>query len=247
MGIALAVAALLAGTCAVSAYAVPETDAAWVLVLRHLIRQQQMKATILCGKLKFQITIPAYHWYSMKKLSLEEQAAAIQDATTPRESTAVASSGAAGSANIGAAASMAASVEAGQFAFTTYGYGHCVGMSRTALTTIMRPTAAMTTSQFCFIIFRYHTGAGECVQHDHCERCDRQLCGYHFTDRIQRDELHHAPGGNEAPRQSLLYSYIMFNGGSVNNVILKPNPPQNVIDAVSAVAGQALYYDGDAL
>ena len=28
MGIALAVAALLAGTCAVSAYAVPETDAA---------------------------------------------------------------------------------------------------------------------------------------------------------------------------------------------------------------------------
>ena len=41
------------------------------------------------------------------------------------------------------------------------------------------------------------------------------------------------------------YSYIMFNGGSVNNVILKPNPPQNVIDAVSAVAGQALYYDGD--
>ena len=40
------------------------------------------------------------------------------------------------------------------------------------------------------------------------------------------------------------YTYIMFNGGSVNNVILKPNPPQNVIDAVSAVAGQALYYDG---
>jgi len=25
---------------------------------------------------------------------------------------------------------MAASVEAGQFAFTTYGYGHCVGMSQ---------------------------------------------------------------------------------------------------------------------
>ena len=25
---------------------------------------------------------------------------------------------------------------------------------------------------------------------------------------------------------------------------MKPNPPQNVIDAVSAVAGQALYYDG---
>ena len=27
-------------------------------------------------------------------------------------------------------------------------------------------------------------------------------------------------------------------------MILKPNPPQNVIDAVSAVAGQALYYNG---
>lgn len=68
MGIALAVAALLAGTCAVSAYAVPEQKQQ-VLVLLSLTRQlRQTKATILCGKLKFQITIPAYLWFSMKKL-----------------------------------------------------------------------------------------------------------------------------------------------------------------------------------
>ena len=40
------------------------------------------------------------------------------------------------------------------------------------------------------------------------------------------------------------YSYIMYNGGSVTGVALKENPPQNVVDAVSSVLGQALYYDG---
>ena len=40
-----------------------------VLFNDSLTRQlRQTKATILCGKLKFQITIPAYLWFSMKKL-----------------------------------------------------------------------------------------------------------------------------------------------------------------------------------
>lgn len=130
MGIALAVAALLAGTCAVSAYAVPETDAAGTsTAASDTTAANESDDTLWKAEISDYDSSLSLVQYEEVKPS-EEQAAAIQDATTRRESTAVASSGAAGSANIGAAASMAASVEAGQFAFTTYGYGHCVGMSQ---------------------------------------------------------------------------------------------------------------------
>jgi SpoIID/LytB domain protein len=41
-----------------------------------------------------------------------------------------------------------------------------------------------------------------------------------------------------------VYTYIMNAGGSVDNLCPKPDPPQNVIDAVNAVLGEALYYNG---
>ena len=41
------------------------------------------------------------------------------------------------------------------------------------------------------------------------------------------------------------YTYVKFNGNVGSGMLLKPNPPQNVINAVAEVLGQACYYNGD--
>lgn len=68
MGIALAVAALLAGTCAVSAYAVPETDAAGTSTAASDTTAANESDDTL-WKAEISDYDSAYHWYSMKKLS----------------------------------------------------------------------------------------------------------------------------------------------------------------------------------
>ncbi len=244
MGIALAVAALLAGTCAVSAYAVPETDAAGTsTAAADTTAANESDDTLWKAEISDYDSSLSLVQYEEVKPS-EEQAAAIQDATTPRESTAVASSDAAGSANIGAAASMAASVEAGQFAFTTYGYGHCVGMSQNGANYY----ATYGGYDYQSILFHYFPGT-TLVQESASSTITANGVTGSYVDIISQivyNEMSSTMHPEAMKAQAIAaYSYIMFNGGSVNNVILKPNPPQNVIDAVSAVAGQALYYDGD--
>ena len=143
MGIALAVAALLAGTCAVSAYAVPETETAGTSTAATDTTTAANESDDTLWKAEISDYDSSLSLVQYEEVTpSEEQAAAIQNATTLKEVTVpIGSSGTEGSANIGAAASMAASVSAGQFAFTTYGYGHCVGMSQNlSLIHISEPT-----------------------------------------------------------------------------------------------------------
>ena len=249
MGIALAAAVLLAGTCAVNAYAVPETDTTGTSTAVSETGSAAAGTAEESNDTMWKAEISDYDsslslvQYEEVKPS-EEQAAAIESATAPRESAAMASSGAAGSANIGMAASLAASVEAGQFAFTTYGYGHCVGMSQNGANYY----ASYGGYDYQSILFHYFPGT-TLVQ----ESADSTITANGVTgsyvdiiSQIVYNEMSSTMHPEAMKAQAIAaYSYIMFNGGSVNNVILKPNPPQNVIDAVSAVAGQALYYNGD--
>ena len=245
MGIALAVAALLAGTCAVSAYAVPETETAGTstAVTDTTTAANESDDTLWKAEISDYDSSLSLVQYEEVTPS-EEQAAAIQNATTLKEVTVpIGSSGTEGSANIGAAASMAASVSAGQFAFTTYGYGHCVGMSQNGANNY----ATYGGYDYQSILFHYFPGT-TLVQEGAGSTVTANGVTGSYVDIISQivyNEMSSTMHPEAMKAQAIAaYTYIMFNGGSVNNVILKPNPPQNVIDAVSAVAGQALYYDG---
>ena len=245
MGIALAVAALLAGTCAVSAYAVPETETAGTstAVTDTTTAANESDDTLWKAEISDYDSSLSLVQYEEVTPS-EEQAAAIQNATTLKEVTVpIGSSGTEGSANIGVAASMAASVSAGQFAFTTYGYGHCVGMSQNGADYY----ATYGGYDYQSILFHYYPGTS-LVQTGAGSITANGVTGsaLDILSQIVYAEMSSTMHPEAMKAQAVAaYTYIMFNGGSVTGVCLKANPPQNVVDAVSSVVGQALYYDGD--
>lgn len=235
-GIAFAIAALLAGTTAVSAYAVPQTAAPVTETAAGESSDTLWKAEIS----DYDSSLSLVQYEEVKPS--EEEIAAMEDATTPKASETLASSGVSGSANVGAAASLGA-VKAGQFAFTTYGYGHCVGMSQNGANYY----ATYGGYDYQSILFHYYPGTTLVQENAGGTITANGVTGsiLDIISQIVYNEMSSTMHPEAMKAQAIAaYTYIMYNGGSVNNVILKPNPPQNVIDAVSAVAGQALYYDG---
>ena len=130
--VAILAAALLAGTSVVTAYAVTESAAPSADTAATENGSTWWKAEI--SDYDSSLSLVQYEEIKPSQAQID----AMEQATTPaKQAGKVAGSGetlgsssVTGSANVGAAASMAPSVEAGQFAFTTYGYGHCVGMSQ---------------------------------------------------------------------------------------------------------------------
>ena len=135
------------------------------------------------------------------------------------------------------------SSKTGTFVFTVYGYGHGVGMSQNGANNY----ATYGGYDYQSILFHYFPGT-TLVQEGAGSTVTANGVTGSYVDIISQivyNEMSSTMHPEAMKAQAIAaYTYIMFNGGSVNNVILKPNPPQNVIDAVSAVAGQALYYDG---
>lgn len=174
----------------------------------------------------------------------EAEIEAMADATAPKASAFLGSSGVSGSANIGAGYSAVGYVEAGQFAFTTYGYGHCVGMSQNGANAY----ATYGGYDYQSILFHYYPGTS-LVQTDASGTITAAGVTGSVLDIISQivyNEMSSSMHPEAMKAQAVAaYTYIMYNGGSCNSVKLKPDPPQNVIDAVSSVLGQALYYNGD--
>lgn len=173
----------------------------------------------------------------------DEEIQAMADATTMVTGE-LGSSGALGSSNIGVGYSAVGYVEAGQFAFTTYGYGHCVGMSQNGANAY----ATYGNYDYQSILFHYYPGT-TLVQTDASGTITAAGVTGSVLDIISQivyNEMSSSMHTEAMKAQAVAaYTYIMYNGGSCDSVILKPNPPQNVVDAVSSVLGQALYYDGD--
>lgn len=242
----LVAAALLAGISAVPAYAVTESAAESTKITAEDTGSTWWKAEI--SDYDSSLSLVQYEEITPS----EEEIAAIADATTPavqqlqQQTTAsgtLASSGVTGSANVGAAVSMAGSIEAGQFAFTTYGYGHGVGMSQNGANLY----ATYGGYDYQSILFHYYPGT-TLVQNDASGTITANGVTGSVLDLISQivyGEMSSTMHPEAMKAQAVAaYTYIMFNGGKVSGVYCKPNPPQNVVDAVSSVLGQALYYDG---
>ena len=246
MGIALAVAALLAGTCAVSAYAVPETETAGTstAVTDTTTAANESDDTLWKAEISDYDSSLSLVQYEEVTPS-EEQAAAIQNATTLKEVTVpIGSSGTEGSANGGAAASMAACVSAGQVAFTTYGYGHGCGLSQNGANFY----ATYGGYDYQAILFHYYPGT-TLMQVDIPNSVTAGGRTGSVLDIISM-LVYNEMGSTMAPEAMkaqavAAFTYVMNPKANNNSLICKDNPPQNVIDAVQSVLGQALYYNGD--
>ncbi|MBQ8515840.1 MAG: sporulation protein [Ruminococcus sp.] len=176
----------------------------------------------------------------MQYEEVNEEEAAKKQTLRPGE---LASSGIGAAAGPDAPLSMAASVEPGQFAFTTYGYGHGVGMSQNGANAY----AAYGGYNYQQILFHYYPGT-TLVQTELPSAISaggRTGSVLDIISMIVYNEMSSTMHDEAMKAQAVAaYTYIMHPQGDTGSLICRDNPPANVVAAVQSVLGQALYFDG---
>ncbi len=155
----------------------------------------------------------------------------------------LASSGMGAAAGPDAALSMATSVQPGQFAFTTYGYGHGVGMSQNGANFY----ATYGGYNYQQILFHYYPGT-TLVQTElpaAVTAGGRTGSVLDIVSMVVYNEMSNTMNDEAMKAQAVAaYTFIMHPEADSSSLICKANPPANVVAAVQSVLGQALYYDG---
>ena len=134
----------------------------------------------------------------------------------------------------------------GQFAIVTYGWGHGVGMSQNGANFY----AEYSGWNYQDILFHYYpetylmnTGLAE-----EEELVINGVSGDVLTmlSQVVFNEVGSSMNYEAMKAQAVAaYTYCKYHGNNGSDLRCKPNPPQIVVDAVSEVLGEALYYDGD--
>ncbi len=134
----------------------------------------------------------------------------------------------------------------GKFAIVTYGWGHGVGMSQNGANFY----ATYSGWTYQDILFHYYpdtylmnTGLAEDE-----EITVNGVSGdvLSMVSQIVYNEIGGTMSYEAIKAQAVaVYSYCKYNGNDAADLRCKPCPPQVVVDAVSEVLGQALYYNGD--
>lgn len=134
----------------------------------------------------------------------------------------------------------------GKFAIVTYGWGHGVGMSQNGANFY----AMYSGWTYQDILFHYYpdtylmnTGLAE-----EEEITVNGVSGdvLSMVSQIVYNEIGGTMSYEAIKAQAVaVYSYCKYNGNDASDLRCKPCPPQVVVDAVSEVLGQALYYNGN--
>lgn len=135
-------------------------------------------------------------------------------------------------------------VAPGNFAFTTYGYGHGVGMSQNGA----NHYASYSGWSYQQILQHYYPG----TYIQNTGKTDATISAggvsgsvLDIVSMVTYNEVGGSMATEAIKAQAVaVYTYIMYKGGSAGDLYPKSNPPQNVIDAVKSVLGEAVYYDG---
>lgn len=137
------------------------------------------------------------------------------------------------------------SLEPGNFSFTTYGYGHGVGMSQNGA----NHYALYSGWNYQQILGHYYPGTY--TQQDEITPESKITAGgvtgsvLDIVSMVTYNEVGGSMSDEAIKAQAVAaYTYIMYNGGDAPDLCPKPAPPQNVVDAVNSVLGEAVYYDG---
>lgn len=136
-------------------------------------------------------------------------------------------------------------VEPGSFVFTTYGYGHGVGMSQNGA----NHYALYSGWSYDQILDHYYPGT--VLKKKKIKDGDKLTAGgvsgsvSDIVSMVTYNEIGGSMSFEAIKAQAVaVYTYIMYKGGNAPDLCPKSDPPQNVKDAVNSVLGEALYYDG---
>ena len=140
--------------------------------------------------------------------------------------------------------SVVSDVQEGYFAFSTYGWGHCVGLSQNGANFY----AIYGGWNYQDILFHYYPGTvlmntgtaetemimvqdvpGNSLQQV-AEIVNLEMGGSFSTEALKAQAV-------------AVYTYIKYYNNDSHDLKGKPDPPQNVIDACASVLGEALYYN----
>lgn len=138
----------------------------------------------------------------------------------------------------------APAAKSGQFAFTTYGWGHCVGMPQNGA------NFYATYGGWSYQDILYHYYPGTYLMNTGTAATETVTVSGVTGDvlTIISGVVFNEMGGQMAEealkaQAVAAYTYLKYYGNG-RDMIYKPNAPQRVKDAVASVLGQALYYDG---
>lgn len=137
-------------------------------------------------------------------------------------------------------------IEAGQFAFTSYGWGHCVGMSQNGANFYAKYAGW----NYQDILFHYYPGT-TLVNTGTAESelvTVQEIPGnvLQQVSEIVNKEVGPSFHVETIKAQAVaIYTYMKYHGNDAHDLEGKPNPPQSLVDACASVLGEALIYDGN--
>lgn len=145
----------------------------------------------------------------------------------------------------GQASSAVSSVENGMFAFTTYGYGHGVGLSQNGANFYAKYAGW----NYQDILFHYYPGT-TLMNTGTAETEIVTVKGVPGNVLMQVAEIVNLEIGPSFHEEAIkaqavaIYSYMKYYGNDAHDLKGKKNPSQKIIDACASVLGECLYYNG---
>ncbi len=136
-------------------------------------------------------------------------------------------------------------IESGNFGFTVYGYGHGVGLSQNGANFY----ATYGGMSYQDILAHYYPGTyisnTGTAQDEVISANGISGSASDIVSRIVFTEIGSSMNVEAIKAQAIaIYTYIKYHGGSVDDLYPSSSAPQNVVNAVNSVLGQAVYYDG---
>lgn len=135
--------------------------------------------------------------------------------------------------------------QSGEFAFTTNGWGHCVGMSQNGANFYAKY------SGWTYQDILYHYYPDTYLMNTGLAESETVTVNGSEGDVLSKvagivyREVGSSMSTEAIKAQAVaVYTYIKYYGNDSRDLRCKANPPKNVIDACASVLGEALYYNG---
>ncbi len=142
-------------------------------------------------------------------------------------------------------ASAVDSTDAGTFAFTSYGWGHCVGLSQNGANFYAKYAGW----NYQDILFHYYPGT-TLMNTGTAQTETITVQGVPGNVLQQVAEIVNCEIGPSFEPECIkaqavaVYTYMKYHNNDAHDLKGKPNPPQSLVNLCAEVLGEALYYDG---
>lgn len=136
-------------------------------------------------------------------------------------------------------------IESGNFGFTTYGYGHGVGLSQNGA----NHYAYYAGWNYQQILQHYYPGTyisnSGTAEKETISAGGVSGSALDIVSMVTYNEVGSSMNNEAIKAQAVaVYTYIKYKGGNASDLYPASNPPQNVVNAVKSVLGEAVCYDG---